>query len=48
MGPKAQRKSPNRSKSPKKGETLDMGFVTTLLSDVNKYFSNKVFLQTDS
>ena len=34
MGPKAQRKSPNRSKSPKKGDSADTGFINAVLSDV--------------
>jgi hypothetical protein len=29
-----KRKSPTRSKSPKKGDPIDTGFINTLLSDV--------------
>ena len=45
MGPKAQRKSPSRSKSPKKGgggEALDTAFINAALSDVCLF--QKVFL----
>lgn len=45
MGPKAQRKSPTRSKSPKKGggggDTVDLSFINAAIGDVRLLHEEK-------